>query len=199
MFKFVAIFSIAVLFLACSSPEPEVITVVVTATPPPVTMTPTSTPAPEPTYTPVPTSTPVPTHTPTQTFTPQPTFTPVPTYTPTLTPIPTSTRVPTYTPRPTNTPTSESTFNNLLFSLYDCEGSLIEAELILLSQSQQNLLNITILGVYNSKEISRTKTRLDCSGEALLSISNGLGDLYPIIYWIELDPDGNAFIFYEIR
>ena len=90
MLKFVAIFFIVLFSVSCSSPEPEIITVVVTATSRPVTITLTSAP---------------PTHTPTQTSTPQPTSTPEPTYTPTRTPRSTSTRVPTYTPLPVSTPT----------------------------------------------------------------------------------------------
>ncbi|MCY3544066.1 MAG: hypothetical protein OXH22_08495 [Chloroflexi bacterium] len=189
MFKFVAIFSIAVLFLACSSPEPEVITIVVTATPLPATTTPTPTPAPEPTYTPVPTSTPIPTPTPTQTFTP------VPTHTPTLTPIPTSTRVPTYTPRPTSTPTPVSPISS-----EECTNNLLQAGIIDLSQSKGSVnQQIHILKIYNAKEVKRTGTRLDCRGEALLNISRSINDLYSVDYHVEIDPEGTAFIGYQVE
>ena len=78
MLKFIAIASVAILFLACSLNEPEVVTVIVTATSEPNTDTPASTPVPASTHTPFPTSTLVPTYTPM----PIPTSTPVPTNTP---------------------------------------------------------------------------------------------------------------------
>ena len=193
MFKFVAIFFIAILFLACSSPEPEVITVVVTATPLPATETPTPTPAPEPAYTPVPTSTPVPTHAPTQTFTP------VPTRTPTLTPIPTSTRVPTYTPRPTSTSTPITPSAELGWWYNDCNNELFKAEIVLLSEGNENLFNLHVLKLYNSRELTRTRTRLECLADALTTLSSGVNDLYEVTYFAETDPEGTVFIGYEFR
>ena len=187
MFKLIAAFSVVVLFLACSSPEPEVITIVVTATSLPATTTPTPTSAPEPTHTPVLTSTPVPTHTPTQTFTP------APTHTPTSTPIPTSTRVPTYTPRPTSTPVSP-------ISSEECTNKLLQAGIIDLSQSKGSVnQQIHILKIYNSREVKRTDNRLDCQGEALLNISRSINDLYSVDYHVEIDPEGSAFIGYQVE
>ena len=193
MFKLIAIFAVISLFLACSSPEPEIITVVVTATPPPVTMTPTPTLAPEPTHTLVPTSTSVPTHTPTQTFTP------VPTHTPTRTPIPTSTRVPTYTPRPTLTSTPITPSAELGWWYNDCNNELFKAEIILLSEGNENLFNLHILKLYNSRELTRTKTRLECLADALTTLSSGVNDLYEVTYFAETDTEGTVFIGYEFR
>ena len=192
-----------VLLFACSSPEPEVI--VVTATPEPATVTPTSSPvpvvpSPMPPNTPLPPDTPVPIPTSTFTATPTQTITPEPTATFTPTPIPTSTRVPTYTPRPTSTATPTSEPHPELGWWYDdCTNELFQAEIVLLSERSDNLINLHVIKLYNPKEIRRTPTRLDCTADALTTLSSGVNDLYEVNYFAEIDPDGLVFIGYEFQ
>ncbi len=190
-----------VLLFACSSPEPEII--VVTATPEPATVTPTLSPVPVvptpmPPNTPLPADTPVPIPTSTYTPTPTQTVTPEPTATFTPTPIPTSTRVPTYTPRPTNTPRPTVVPNAM--SLYFCDDPLLKLEITFLfaDNMKANNLNVEILKIYNTKEVKRTDNRLDCFGEVMLNISDGFNDLYPMDYHIQVDPEGDAFIGYQL-
>lgn len=195
--RFATVF--VVLLFACSSPKPEII--VVTATPEPVRPTNTPVPivsSPMPPNTPLPADTPVPipTYTPFPTYTPQPTFTPIPTFT--STPIPTSTRVPTYTPRPTNTPRPTAMPNAM--SLYYCDDRTLKSEIIRLfaDNMRANNLNVEILKIYNTEEVGRTDNRLDCFGEIMLNISDSFNDLYPMDYYVEVDPEGDAFIGYQL-
>ena len=168
----VSLFVSLFIIFACSSPEPEVITVVVTATPIPPTLTPTSTTVPTATHTPIPTSTPVPTFTATPTYTltptPSPTLTPTntprPTYTfrPTRTPFPpTRTRrpLPTYTASPTITPTP-----TFLESL-DCVG--LAEDIIQLSKQKYEIGEATvwIKGMYVTSETKKDNF-LECVGSA---------------------------------
>ena len=88
---------LAILFLACGSPQTEPIARILPGSP---------TQAPQPTYTPYPTYTPFPTPV---SLTPIPMPTPTVTYTPTVTPPPTHTPTPTATPAPTPTPTPTMT------------------------------------------------------------------------------------------
>ena len=197
------IVSLCVIFLACASPEPEIVTIVVTATPIPPTVTPTSTLVPTLTATSVPTSTPIPTNTPTPTFTPTPTppptltptNTPRPTYTfrPTRTPIlPTRTRrpLPTYTASPTITPTPSSVLEQRGIT---CDDQAFLAELIRISQRN----DVSILKFYRAEKIRQNKSHLDCLGEARLSVSEDQNDLFDVLFYAEVDYEGDVFIGYE--
>ncbi|MDE2686016.1 MAG: hypothetical protein OXI16_00745 [Chloroflexota bacterium] len=201
MFRLIAIISI-LFVLACSSSEPEIITVVVTATPlPATTTTPIPVvPSPLPPNTPLPANTPVTIPTSTYTSTPTQTVTPEPTATLTPTPIPTSTRVPTYTPRPTSTatPTPES-HPELRWPYNDCTNELFKAEIVLLSERSDNLINLYIIKLYNAQEVGSTATRIDCMADALTSLSSGVNDLFEVSYLAETDPDGLVFIGYEFK
>ena len=202
--RFAIVLSILLfLIFACSSPEPKIITVVVTATPEPNMVTHTTTPVPTSTHTPVPTFTPEPTSTPEPTWTHAPTFTPEPTFTPTLTPTPTITHTPTQTPMPTFTPTPTQTPTPTLtptntpspLSRIECDNKLLQASIIDLSVSaKDNNRGITMLKIYNAQEVNRTDKRLDCRGEAMLSVSRDLNDLYNVSYYVEFDSEGEPFI-----
>ena len=82
--------------MACSQAQPQIVTVVVTATPAPQQPTTTPVPTPEPSAIPLPTTVALPT----------PTFTPTPIPVPTVTPVPAESPTPTGAPTPAPTPTA---------------------------------------------------------------------------------------------
>ena len=90
----------------------------------------------------------------------------------------------------------------IMFALTSCEllePTLPETceelapDIVNLSQEQTNPLSITILKLYDIKEVTKTDSRIECIGDA----SIGSGDNLAIEFQAYSDQDGDVFIGYN--
>ena len=86
-------------------------------------------------------------------------------------------------------------------SALNCDDSHLIDEIIKLSQQnrEENPIHYEIFKIYGTTVVARTDTRLDCSGEALLNISDGADDLYDFRYYVYADRDGDTYIGYDFE
>jgi len=66
-------------------------------------------------------------------------------------------------------------------------------DIVTLSEEQTNPFSITILKIYDIKEVTKTDSRIECTGDA----SIGSGDRLPIEFQAYSDQDGDVFIGYN--
>ena len=74
-----------------------------------------------------------------------------------------------------------------------CDGQAFFAELIRISQRN----DVSILKFYRAGKVRQNKSHLDCLGEARLSVSEGQNDLFDVLFYAEVDYEGDVFIGYE--
>lgn len=77
-----------------------------------------------------------------------------------------------------------------------CWDAWLIDEIIRLSEDEEEAYDI--FKIFDRDFVERSRNRLDCTGNALLSISDGPDDLYTIEYHAFTDRDGDTYIGYEI-
>ena len=85
-------------------------------------------------------------------------------------------------------------------SLHECDNRTLKFEIrrLFADNMKANNLNVEILKIYNIEEVRRTDERLECFGEVMLNISKCFNDLFPMEYRMEIDPEGDVFIGYQL-